>query len=101
MDIADLFGDNRDRISQKKGNDNMKYILVIINSLTKYAYAYPLPNRENTSIIVTYCCVYWFMPENPPALQYYWLASISIHMILGKPNFIICLKSEPILVNRI
>ena len=53
MDIADLFGDNRDRISQKKGNDNMKYILVIINSLTKYAYAYPLPNRENTSIIST------------------------------------------------
>ena len=51
MDIADLFGDNRDRISEKKGNNNMKYILVITNSLTKFTYAYPLPNRLNASII--------------------------------------------------
>ena len=51
MDIADLFGDNRDRISEIKGNNNMKYILVITNSLTKFTYAYPLPNRLNASII--------------------------------------------------
>ena len=53
MDIADLFGDNRDRISQLEGNKNMKYILIIINALTKYAYAYPLPNRKNENIIKT------------------------------------------------
>ena len=51
MDIADLFGDNRDRISKEKGNENMKYILIIINALTKYAYAYPLPDRQNKNII--------------------------------------------------
>ena len=51
MDIADLFGDNRDRISKKEGNENMKYILIIINALTKYAYAYPLPDRQNKNII--------------------------------------------------
>ena len=49
MDIADLFGDNRDRIS--KMNDSSKYILIIVNCLTKRVYAYPLINRVNSTII--------------------------------------------------
>ena len=49
MDIADLFGDNRDRIS--KMNDSSKYILIIVNCLTKRVYAYPLINRINSTII--------------------------------------------------
>ena len=49
MDIADIFGDNRDRIS--KLNNSAKYILIIINSLTKRAYAYPLTDRKNHNII--------------------------------------------------
>ena len=49
MDIADLFGDNRDRIS--KINDSSKYILIIVNCLTKRVYAYPLINRVNSTII--------------------------------------------------
>ena len=49
MDIADLFGDNRDRISEF--NNSYKYILVIMNALTKKVYAYPLLNRENKTII--------------------------------------------------
>ena len=49
MDIADLFGDMRDRISEL--NDSSKYILVLVNSLTKRVYAYPLTNRENKNII--------------------------------------------------
>ena len=49
MDIADLFGNNRDRISEL--NDSSKYILIIVNSLTKRVYAYPLTNRENINII--------------------------------------------------
>ena len=35
MDIADLFGDNRDRIS--KMNDSSKYILIIVNCLTMFS----------------------------------------------------------------
>ena len=54
MDIADLFGkSNRKRLSEIKGNKAMQYILIIMNSLTKYAYAYPLQNRENVTIIKT------------------------------------------------
>lgn len=49
MDIADLFGDNRDRISEL--NDSKKYILIILNSLTKRVYAYPLTDRNNQNII--------------------------------------------------
>ena len=49
MDIADIFGDNRDRIS--KLNDSSKYILIIVNALTKYVYAYPLIDRKNSNII--------------------------------------------------
>ena len=49
MDIADIFGDNRDRIS--KLNDLSKYILIIVNSLTKRVYAYPLTDRKNYNII--------------------------------------------------
>ena len=49
MDIADLFGDNRNRIS--KMNDSSKYILIIVNCLTKRVYAYPLINRNNSTII--------------------------------------------------
>ena len=49
MDIADLFGDNRDRIS--KLNNSAKYILIIVNCLTKRVYAYPLLNRKNPTII--------------------------------------------------
>ena len=49
MDIADLFGDNRDRIS--KMNDSSKYILIIVNCLTKRVYAYPLIIRVNSTII--------------------------------------------------
>ena len=48
MDIADLFGSNRDRISEL--NNSSKYILILINSLTKRVYAYPLTNRENLTI---------------------------------------------------
>lgn len=49
MDIADLFGDNRNRIS--KLNNNYKYIIIIVNSLTKRVYAYPLIDRTNVNII--------------------------------------------------
>lgn len=49
MDIADMFGDNRNRIS--KMNDSSKYILIIVNCLTKRVYAYPLINRNNFTII--------------------------------------------------
>ena len=49
MDIADIFGDNRNRIS--KMNDSSKYILIIVNCLTKRVYAYPLINRNNFTII--------------------------------------------------
>ena len=51
MDIADLFGENRNRIS--KLNNGSKYILIIINSLTKRVYAYPLTDRKNENIIKT------------------------------------------------
>lgn len=52
MDICDLFGTgNRERISKLNGNNLMQYILIIINSLTKYVYAYPLLNRTNKVII--------------------------------------------------
>ena len=49
MDIMDLFGDNRDRISEL--NNGAKYILILLNSLTKRVYAYPLKNRKNPNII--------------------------------------------------
>ena len=49
MDIADLFGVERDRISQK--NNSSKYILIIVNCLTKRVYAYPLSDLNNLNIV--------------------------------------------------
>lgn len=49
MDIADLFGENRNRISEL--NDSSKYIIILVNSLTKRVYAYPLIDRTNPNII--------------------------------------------------
>ncbi len=48
VDLADIFGDRRDEVSQS--NDGFKYILVWINCMTKFVYCEPIKSKTSLEI---------------------------------------------------
>jgi hypothetical protein len=46
MDLMDM-----SQVSAKKGNQNMKFVLVIIEIYSRYGFAYPLKNKEPVTVL--------------------------------------------------